>query len=100
MNEVCQTCGLPKNLCACEEISKESQRINVILKKVKFRKWITIIQGLEDHETAKNLEKVLKKKFACGGTVKGNKIELQGNHKKNIKKVLLEQGFKEELIDV
>ncbi len=100
MNEVCQTCGLPKNLCVCQEIAKESQRIQINVRKRKFRKWITEIKGLESNEAAKNLEKTLKKKFACGGTVKGTKIELQGDHKKNIMKVLLEQGYKEELIDV
>ncbi|PIN98707.1 MAG: stress response translation initiation inhibitor YciH [Candidatus Diapherotrites archaeon CG10_big_fil_rev_8_21_14_0_10_31_34] len=100
MNEVCQTCGLPKNLCVCQEIAKESQKIKIFVKKIKFRKWITIMQGLESHEAAKNLEKILKKKFACGGTVKENTIELQGDHKKHIKKALLEQGYKEELIDV
>lgn len=100
MNEVCQTCGLPKNLCVCQEIAKESQKISVFVKKIKFRKWVTVIQGLESPEAAKNLEKTLKKKFACGGTVKGSEIELQGDHKKNIKKALLEQGYKEELIDV
>jgi len=100
MNEVCQTCGLPKNLCVCQEIEKESQRIQITVKKIKFRKWITKIQGLENNETAKNLEKILKKKFACGGTVKDKEIELQGDHRKKIKKALLEQGYKEELIDV
>ncbi|MFH1664012.1 MAG: stress response translation initiation inhibitor YciH [archaeon] len=100
MNEVCQTCGLPKNLCVCQEIEKESQRIQVTVRKIKFRKWITKIQGLESQETAKTLEKILKKKFACGGTVKGKEIELQGDHKKKIKKALIEQGYKEELIDV
>lgn len=100
MNEVCPTCGLQKNLCVCQEIAKENQRIQITVRKIKFRKWVTKIQGLESNEIAKNLEKILKKKFACGGTVKGNIIELQGDHKKNIKKALLEQGYKEELIDV
>jgi translation initiation factor 1 len=100
MNEVCPTCGLSKELCVCNEIAKEKQRIKISVKKIKFRKWITTVQALESHEAAKNLEKTLKKRFACGGTVKGNTIELQGDHRKNIKQVLLEEGYKEELIDV
>ncbi|MBU2100080.1 stress response translation initiation inhibitor YciH [Candidatus Micrarchaeota archaeon] len=100
MNEVCPTCGLQKNLCVCDEIAKEKQRIRITIKRTKFRKVVTAVQGLESPETAKNLEKILKKKFACGGTVKGNEIELQGDHRKKIKEVLLNQGYKEELIDV
>ncbi len=100
MNEVCQICGLPKNLCVCQEIAKENQKIKIFVKRTKFRKFVTVIQGLENHESAKELEKTLKKKFACGGTVKGTEIELQGDHKKNMKNVLLKQGYKEELIDV
>ncbi len=100
MNEVCPVCGLSKSLCVCQEISKDKQTIRIRTRKIKFRKWVTTIQGLESPEAAKNLEKVLKKKFACGGTVKGTEIELQGDHRKNIKKVLLQEGYKEELIDV
>lgn len=44
------------------------------------------------------LAKDLKTKFACGGTVKDNHIELQGNHKKNMKEVLTGLGFAPETI--
>ncbi|MFH1544537.1 MAG: stress response translation initiation inhibitor YciH [archaeon] len=100
MNEVCPVCGLPKELCSCGEMAKEAEQIKVRVGRRRFGKLVTSISGLESHERAKELEKILKKKLACGGTVKGNEIELQGNHKKNIKEILLMQGYKEELIDV
>ncbi|MEM3715199.1 MAG: stress response translation initiation inhibitor YciH, partial [Nitrososphaeria archaeon] len=31
MAEICPVCGLPKDLCVCEEISKESSKITVRL---------------------------------------------------------------------
>ena len=41
----------------------------------------------------KELTKKLKGNFACGGTVKGNKIELQGEHKQKVKETLIKIGF-------
>ena len=38
MSEVCQDCGLPKDLCVCETIAKEQQKIEVSTEKRKFGK--------------------------------------------------------------
>lgn len=48
-----------------------------------------------------NLKDILtkaKKKCASGGTVRGNGIELQGDHKFKLKKFLIDLGFPEENI--
>jgi translation initiation factor 1 len=101
MGEVCADCGLPKELCVCETIAKESQRINVFLAKRKFNKHYTIIDGIDVKEIdIKELCKKLKSKFACGGTSKEGVIELQGDHKSKVKKVLVENGFIPESINV
>lgn len=99
MTEVCQICGLPKNICVCGEIAKENQRIKIRVEKRRFKKFITTVSGLDSRQSAEELAKTLKKKLACGGTVKGTEIELQGAHKVNVKKILLEEGYKGELID-
>jgi translation initiation factor 1 len=96
--DICPKCGLPKQACICEEIAKSEQRITIKLEKRKFGKMTTIISGLGKEVNIKDLAKKLKTKLACGGTVKGNTIELQGNHKKKIRQVLLKLGFKEEQI--
>lgn len=99
MNEICPTCGLPKSLCVCGQIEKEQQKVKVRTVQRKFGKMITLVSGLESEEQAKELAKTLKRKLACGGTVKGNEIELQGAHQSKVKKVLLEEGYNEALID-
>jgi translation initiation factor 1 len=99
MEEVCQVCGLPKNICVCTQITKEAQKIKVRMIKRTFGKTITIISGIDNQQTAKQLEKVMKRKLACGGTTKGTEIELQGDHKKKVKKILIEEGYKEDSID-
>jgi translation initiation factor 1 len=101
MSETCGTCGLPKELCVCETIAKESQKIEVVIVKKKFRKISTIIRGLNQNEiNLKELASKLKSRFACGGTAKKGIIELQGDHLKDVKAELVKLGFSPDTIDV
>ena len=101
MTEICQKCGLPKELCVCETIAKESQVIKVYIEKRKFGKQYTIIEGMDSKEIKLDeVAKKLKNRFACGGTAKQGKIELQGNHKSKVRQVLVEMGFPPETIAV
>jgi len=99
MDTICPKCGLPKNLCACQEIAKEEQKIKIRIGKRRFGKIVTVVSGLESEMGPKGIMKELKRTLACGGTVKNNEITLQGNHKNKVKDFLLGKGFKEELID-
>jgi len=101
MSEICTRCGLPKELCVCETIAKESQKITVTLENKKFNKMSTIVQGIDEKEiNMKDLAKKLKNKFACGGTAKEGRIELQGDHKQKVKEELVKIGFAPETIEV
>ncbi|MFH1257185.1 MAG: stress response translation initiation inhibitor YciH [Candidatus Diapherotrites archaeon] len=99
MKDICEKCGLPKNICVCEEIEKETQKIRIRTLSRRFGKIVTIVSGLTDKEQAKELEKTLKRKLACGGTLKGSEIVLQGEHRKKVNEILLKEGFKQELIE-
>ena len=101
MAEICATCGRPQDLCVCDTIARESQRIVVTLDRKKFGKAYTIIDGINEHEVdMKDLAKKLKNKFACGGTAKDGSIELQGDHRRNVKSELVKLGFAGDTIDV
>jgi translation initiation factor 1 len=94
MSEICSKCGLPKELCVCESIAKESQEITIYIDKKKFGKQYTVIEGLDKKEIdIDELTKKLKSKLACGGTYKKGKIELQGSHLQKTKEILLSIGF-------
>ena len=94
MSEICQICGLVKELCVCETIAKESQKILVYLERKKFNKNYTIVEGIDAKEIdLKELAKKLKSSLACGGTIKEGKIELQGEHKQRVKKILISHGY-------
>ena len=98
---MCKVCGLPKELCVCEEIAREQQRINVYSIKRKFGKKVTIVEGIDEKQLdLKELTKKLKSKLACGGTTKEGRIELQGDHKARVKDVLVEMGFSPDMIDM
>lgn len=97
--EICKKCGLPKELCVCGTITKESQKIKIILNKRRYGKMITVVEGLTSDIDLKQLSKDLKHKLACGGTFKNGTIELQGNHRDRVKKVLVEFGFPEDRIE-
>jgi len=100
MEDICPRCGLPKDLCVCEEIAKETQKIKIRTDKARFGKIVTIIEGLDSSIDGEMLAKELKKSLACGGTFKEGKLILQGDHKNKVKELLIKKGFKEDQIDV
>ncbi|PIN76403.1 stress response translation initiation inhibitor YciH [Candidatus Woesearchaeota archaeon CG10_big_fil_rev_8_21_14_0_10_36_11] len=97
---VCNQCGLPQDLCVCETIAREQQKIIVMTEKRKFGKKYTVIRGIKKEANIGEIVKKLKSKFACGGTAKEGRIELQGDHKARVKTTLVELGFPEETIEI
>ena len=101
MIDICPTCGLNKDLCVCEAIAREGQRIKVKIEKRKFGKMSTLVEGIDSKDVdIKEITKKLKSKLACGGTLKNNTIELQGNHAEKVIVELVKLGFKKETIEI
>ncbi len=100
MIEVCNQCGLPQDLCVCETIAREQQKITVKIEKRKFGKKYTIIIGIGKEANINEILKKLKNRFACGGTAKKGQVELQGDHKLKVRPALIDLGFPAETIDV
>ena len=99
MTEICDKCGLPKELCVCETIAKEKEKIRVFTERKRYGKIITVIHGLSKDVDAKKIFKELKTRLACGGTLKGNEIELQGEHREKAVGILVKLGFSEDQIE-
>jgi len=83
MSETCPKCGMPQDLCVCGDIAKDEQKITVKIDTRSYNKEVTVIEGID-----------------CGGTAKDGKIELQGNHKRRIEDVLVDQGFDRSQIEI
>ena len=94
MSEICPKCGLPKEICVCEEIAREQQRITIEVDKRRYGKMMTIVDGINPHDLDMDaLISNLKSTCACGGTIKDGKIELQGDHRTKVKEALEKMGF-------
>ena len=94
----CSTCGLPEDLCACAALGREGQKIRIFVETRKFNKPITIVEGIT--ENAKEVASQLKSKLATGGTFKNGHIELLGDHRNRIVKILVKMGYDESQIDM
>ena len=64
MAVICNTCGLPEDLCACGELEKDSTHIIIRLETRRFRKKGTMIEGLDPK--INDLESVAKELKAKG----------------------------------
>ena len=90
--------GLPSEADVFEEIAKSEQQIKVTTQTRRYGKKITVVEGFDKHVDVKAIGKSLKEKLACGGTVKNSVIELQGDHRKKVKPLLVQLGFSEDTI--
>lgn len=100
MGDICSKCGLPMEICVCEEIARETQQIRVFSVRRRYGKIVTIVEGINTSDIdIDELAKTLKTKCASGGTVKEGNIELQGNHKKKVTNELNKMGFNVDVRD-
>ena len=59
-----------------------------------------MIDGIGKEANINEIVKKLKSKFACGGTAKKGRVELQGDHKNRMKQALVDLGFPEETVEL
>lgn len=94
MAGICSVCGLPEELCMCEQIAKEQQKIRILTDTRRYGKVVTVVDGIDSTDIdLDDLARKLKTRCAAGGTAKDGRIELQGEHRRKVKEVLEEMGF-------
>ena len=99
--DICPVCSYPKELCICENIEVEEQQITISNETRRWGKVVTVVNFNEDiNIDLDNLVTKAKKKCASGGTVRDNKIELQGDHRFKLKKFLIKQAIPKENITI
>lgn len=104
---VCSRCGEPKNSCRCASEARQREGSGVISaphdgyvriardRKSRGGKTVTILAGIPgDASQVSELAQSLKKLCGSGGTVKGDSIEIQGDHRDRLEGKLKELGYK------
>lgn len=82
-----------------EELDRSEARVVVRLEFRRFKKPVTIIQGIPEARLVE-VGRQLKRRFGAGGTTKGGELLLQGDHRNHVKVELVKQGFSSDHIDV
>ena len=90
---VCQVCGLPKEICVCEELSREQAPLKVRIDTRRYGKAVTVVEGFTDDANVVALAKELKRFVAAGGTSKDGRVELQGDHRQKVVGFLRNKGY-------
>ena len=91
--------GLPVTGISWEDLAKGQQKIKIATEKRRYGKVITLVSGFDKGIDLKATAKSLKEGLACGGTVKDGVIELQGDHKRQARAILVKIGFSDESIE-
>ena len=78
--DVCDSCGLPDELCACEALSRNLTEVEIDIKPTRRGSDMTRLKNLGSYENIDELASTLKGEFGCGGgPAEGEtEIHLQG----------------------
>lgn len=76
--------------------NKDNSKIHIRMQQRNGRKSITTVQGLAEDLDLKKITKALKKNFKCNGNVtmdteSGHILQLQGDHRTNIRDFFVDQ---------
>jgi translation initiation factor 1 len=100
---LCPECALPVSNCQCKSKTRQTAQPSggVTIgreRKGKAGKEVTVIRGLPLNALELQLlGSSLKKHCGSGGTVSGDTIEIQGDHREKVKAFLLDLGHQAKL---
>lgn len=96
----CAVCGQPVERCVCPRDAHgnlkrpQNQAARVQRERRAGGKTVTVVRGLDPAATdLAALLKELKTALGAGGTVKEDRIELQGDHRDRVVAILREKGY-------
>lgn len=102
---LCKRCGEPSDTCRCAEKRESSAARPGLVRdgwvrvsrerKGRGGKVVTLVSGLpQDPEVLARVSQALKRQCATGGTVEGDLVVLQGDHRDRLEPALTKMGYK------
>jgi translation initiation factor 1 len=86
--------GLPDELGLDEDLGRAQQRLTIRTDTRRYGKAVTVVEGFDRGATdVREVASALKRELACGGTVEGDAVELQGDHAHRVASLLREMGY-------
>ena len=83
------------------QLDREQSKVTIRLETRRFGKPATLVEGLRlGEDDLESMATRMKKKRATGGSVKDNKILLQGDQRLRVARFLVEAGFQQQSIEV
>lgn len=85
------------NLVPSKSVAASGKKGRVNLRREKAGrggKTVSVLEGISATDERREILAIIKKQCGCGGTVKGECIEIQGDKRDEITKVLTEQGYR------
>src|SRR2546430_17216982 len=90
--EVCDTCGLPKEVCVCQDLETEQTVLRISMDTRRYGKAVTRIEGFEDSGALKEMARELKRAMATGGAAEKGWSQVPGDHRGGGKAVAAQGG--------
>jgi len=76
------------------DLDKANQQVSISVDERRYGKAVTIVSGFDvPQSTIESLASDLKSSLATGGTVDGDSIELQGDHRDRLPPLLNDHGY-------
>ncbi len=99
IGSTCPKCGQPLQKCRCNNSTEKQSKKDGIVRiqretKGRKGKGVTLITGVPlAGDELKSLAKKLKQRCGTGGTIKNGVIEIQGDHRDLLLRLLQEKGW-------
>lgn len=104
LDSTCPVCGLPTELCVCQEVDKNASIIEIKVEKRKYGKMWAVVSGVDtETDRLKEIVKNIKNKLAVAGTIKGKNIEVlfgKTDKTKLLIEILVKEGFNRDSIRI
>lgn len=93
MTTPCETCGLPAELCVCDDVAADQTTVTITVEERAYN-YVTLITGLDQETTdIAALRSELQSNLGCGGTHYDDTIELQGKQTNRVEQLLDQHGI-------